>query len=155
MGSCVSTWSPAGGPSLGGSGNFRRWGLVGESRSLGIPLKVTPGPQGLSHSLLPVCDEVNASTSMFSYCSDVQLRLRPKVMGPAYYEGNPLKLWAKENPSSISVVSLRNLSQYEKSNQHKWENQNLLSESAILTNLWKKEWINRWTDNFLHPLKNM
>jgi hypothetical protein len=30
-----NAWFPAGGTILGGPGNFSRWGLVGESRSLG------------------------------------------------------------------------------------------------------------------------
>jgi hypothetical protein len=38
-GSCVALWSPAWGAILGGSGNFKRWDLVGESKSLGHDLE--------------------------------------------------------------------------------------------------------------------
>jgi hypothetical protein len=47
--------SPAGGAILGGSGNFREWGLVGGSRHGGVPLKVIP--------CLPVHHEVTSSSS--------------------------------------------------------------------------------------------
>jgi hypothetical protein len=34
----LNAWSLAGGTILGGGGNFRRWGLAGRTRSLGVRL---------------------------------------------------------------------------------------------------------------------
>jgi hypothetical protein len=99
----------------GGSGNFRRWGLVGRSGSPGkwkITLDLSP--------FLALC--FLSSMRWTAACSSYSLRHnalphnRSKNMESSDHKMNPLKLWTKTNLSSFWVVLSGPLSQqWEKS----------------------------------------
>lgn len=87
----VITWSPISAVLLGGSGSFRIWDLVEGNRSLGMDhWEYTLSGYFLSCSLLPI-NHVNRGPPPYLLCCD----------GP-----NPLKAWAKRNPSSFNNLLL-------------------------------------------------
>jgi hypothetical protein len=95
----LNTWSPTGGTILRGNGDFRKWDLAGESRSL-------PGPLSLPLSLLSALHEWTAFVT-WSFCHDVWLCYRPKKhTQPSDHGLNPPKPWAKRSFLSLNC-SLR------------------------------------------------
>jgi hypothetical protein len=99
---CLNVWNLVGDAILGGCTNFRRWGLAGGSRSLGVggPFKVIPDPS--------FCLILSASCQQWS--EEVSLPYTPTMMFCPSTWGhttmdwlNPLEPWAKLNPSSLRL----------------------------------------------------
>jgi hypothetical protein len=89
---------------LGGSGNFKRWDLVGESKSLGHDLEgyiwspVPLVPSSLLSAPRWSWSEGNLTTC--SHCHDVLLKCR----GPSIHGLSSLKPWAKQSSTWFGLV---------------------------------------------------
>jgi hypothetical protein len=128
----------------GGGEKLFRWGLVGESRSLGAchgGFLVPTSPSSLMLSLLPACHEISSlflHMLLLPWCSASSLVI---VIKSADHGLKPPKLSAKTNPSYLrlfvtySITAMKKMDRYRKLVPEKWGN---CCES---TWLWVWEWL--------------
>jgi hypothetical protein len=95
----VSSWLCC----LGGCENFRRWDLLGGSRSLGTSSWWHFLPGSFQYLFLfPLSDEKHFSTTCFHH-----LDVLPKCMSPRFHGLDPLGLWTKRSPLFHKIVLLK------------------------------------------------
>jgi hypothetical protein len=109
----LNTWFPVGGAILWGCEALEEGGLAGRRRSLGtwlgrLYLVLSPFP---SLCFLAAVKWAASATEPGSSRHDVPSHLRSKAMDPDDHGLNPLKPWAKINPSSLKLFMSGILSQ--------------------------------------------